>query len=462
MKTFIEQEKELLNTFLNSGFKRYKNSIFYESNKVNLLELIITPECNQKCNYCYINKYGDELYPKEERINNETILNNINIIMDYFIKEKKFIFSTLSLFAGDLYGQNLLFETLDILLPYYEYLKINIPEHPPFTIIIPSSLWFIPVDNMAAEKIYLYQNKFLKYNTHLRFSWSHDGLFSLDEREKKNLSEEDYKKLFTFCEKSKTGIHPILSANKINNAIENYEWWKNMYKTYLPHNFDMYPIPLVCRNPEEWDEESIQKYIEYMKYRLDDLKAIFNNDIEELTDYIFKDRLEQENFTADFFDIYLPVDQGRMKCSFQNSLIIQINNLSIVPCHRLTYKGLVAAKYIVQDNKIIDFIPMNVSQYIDSKTHRVDLGVKCIDCWNNQTCLHGCLGAQREYSGEMYIPIPSVCNLFKAQTIFVLNYFIENNIFDIALQKGYIKENSIYTTLKNEMEQKGWNKLITF
>lgn len=32
------------------------------------IELIIRPECNQKCQYCYITNHGDELYPKEERL----------------------------------------------------------------------------------------------------------------------------------------------------------------------------------------------------------------------------------------------------------------------------------------------------------------------------------------------------------------------------------------------------------
>jgi DNA repair photolyase len=48
----------LLNSYLNTVLFNNNNSKFIDS-----VELIIRPECNQKCEYCYIYKYGDKLYP---------------------------------------------------------------------------------------------------------------------------------------------------------------------------------------------------------------------------------------------------------------------------------------------------------------------------------------------------------------------------------------------------------------
>ena len=52
-------------------------------------EFIIRPECNQKCEYCYIARYGKDLYPLETRANNEKILKNMNIMLDYIFNERK-------------------------------------------------------------------------------------------------------------------------------------------------------------------------------------------------------------------------------------------------------------------------------------------------------------------------------------------------------------------------------------
>ena len=49
------------------------------------IELVIRPECNQSCQYCYLYKYGKDSYPN--RADNETIINNITMLIDYFIKE---------------------------------------------------------------------------------------------------------------------------------------------------------------------------------------------------------------------------------------------------------------------------------------------------------------------------------------------------------------------------------------
>ena len=43
------------------------------------IELVVHADCNQTCEYCYIYKYGDQLYPKANRCSREQILKNILI-----------------------------------------------------------------------------------------------------------------------------------------------------------------------------------------------------------------------------------------------------------------------------------------------------------------------------------------------------------------------------------------------
>ena len=93
-----------------------------------------------------------------------------------------------------------------------------------------------------------------------------------------------------------------------------------------------------------------------------------------------------------------------------------------------------------EKTKIIDVKANNVGQLIDIKSHHVTLAPECCICWNNKNCLHGCLGAQYEWSGELYLPIPSVCKLQKAKTSFILKMFVETGILQSAINQNIMKE----------------------
>ena len=50
------------------------------------LELFITPTCNQKCEYCYLQRHINDLYPKENN-NRETIIKNFKHVLDWCVEE---------------------------------------------------------------------------------------------------------------------------------------------------------------------------------------------------------------------------------------------------------------------------------------------------------------------------------------------------------------------------------------
>ena len=101
MRTELYQKEEtlLLNAFLKRQIfdARYKmeyllehpEELEYIMGDTGGIELIVRPECNQKCEYCYIARYGDTLYPKEERVSNDVILHNLDLLLTYVFEDQQ-------------------------------------------------------------------------------------------------------------------------------------------------------------------------------------------------------------------------------------------------------------------------------------------------------------------------------------------------------------------------------------
>jgi len=70
------------------------------------IELIVQPTCQNNCEYCYLKKYEDDLYPEEKRINKETTLNNLRYLLNLIYKEQIFgdnKIELFELFGGDIF-----------------------------------------------------------------------------------------------------------------------------------------------------------------------------------------------------------------------------------------------------------------------------------------------------------------------------------------------------------------------
>lgn len=104
---FLNEDNELFNNFLEDYF--YKN-LKKENNDIFNIELIISPKCNLGCRYCYIHKYGKDLFPSE-KYDETNIINNLKLILKWF-KKQNFHFR-LELFSGELFAQKIGYEVLD-------------------------------------------------------------------------------------------------------------------------------------------------------------------------------------------------------------------------------------------------------------------------------------------------------------------------------------------------------------
>lgn len=103
---YNKQQDELFNYTIDRGFLRD----FRSDNPTKDLEIVITPDCNLSCTYCYFTNHKDEIYPKEIR-NHDNILNNIEFILNWVISNEYRV-RKLNLFSGDIWhlplGQKIL------------------------------------------------------------------------------------------------------------------------------------------------------------------------------------------------------------------------------------------------------------------------------------------------------------------------------------------------------------------
>ena len=117
--TYKEQERDLLKLYLDTSLLPYPTNSnsdgdYFLNN--NGFELIVRPQCNQHCSYCYIANYGKELYPTT--LNKEDTLKNIDLILDYVYNIRKNFCYNIALFAGDMFNDEIFFDIIDVLEKY--------------------------------------------------------------------------------------------------------------------------------------------------------------------------------------------------------------------------------------------------------------------------------------------------------------------------------------------------------
>lgn len=439
------------------------------------IELIIRPECNQKCEYCYIARYGKELYPMEHRLNNEQIIERLDAFLDYVFNTRGIYMDHWELFAGDLFYDNLYFDVLDV---FYKHLEKLYPKYRPVfdnvsgVILTPTNFSFITDDEKCA-RVNEYIKKFEKFNWDVGFSISTDGKYAVDTRENRPLDDAYFEKLFNWAmEHPRNGFHPIISASNIDNAIKNYEWWRDMFDKYYGKNDERGFLPywLEARN-DEWDNDSIYKFNELLMFMLRDRLAMCDNDIDHLAYHFFKG--DGENGTLlkgnmnDMLDITVPqnrIQHENLSCSISALFIVNLSNLSMVPCHRLTYPQFKGGHFIYEDGKITGVEAFNFFGYINIITVSAYDIPKCNECMYHNICHHGCLGAQFEASGEVFLPALSVCELMKQSRYCILQALNDMGVLESARQQGLLNPETdlIYDTILREesFRRKGvpaWN-----
>lgn len=424
--TFQEENNNLLKFILNSTFlKPWKDKDFFDSlqknTRTNTLELYVTTDCNQNCEYCYLQKFSDKLYPKTFR-NSKLILENLEILLDHVANKLPYL-TDIDIFSGEIVGEPLFFEILDRLALYKDR-GANYNR-----IMVPSNFSFILSDEKTKKvKEYI---EFLKgKGIDLLFSASVDGYVLEDDtrplRNGKKRDEDFYNKVFQFCKKYNFCFHPMISAYGIEKWIENYKWWIEKSKEY---DFEVLErvMTLEVRN-DEWTEEKIKSYQDFLKfYFYHHFEHYFSNDPRKLALQF----LGKNNNPLGYYNLLLVEQIQIPSCSISYHFTVRLGDLAIVPCHRLSYDEFAYGKFIVEDGKIVDVEaanPLIATKILLGNQRKNHHG--CDTCWNKNTCIKGCFGAQYEGGQEVFMPLESVCNLLKTKTKTLIELYEENGIIE--------------------------------
>lgn len=454
--TYQQQNNELLSNMIMPFFDLWSKDFNEQDNiKKQLefdsltysLELYITPECNQACKYCYLIKHRNEIYPKELQ-NHETILNNINNLLNYLTLNKKTI-PRLELFSGEIWGYPFGNKILDIILKYLNKgLEIK-------SIIIPTNGSFCQNEKLVSI-INDYIFKMSKVNTKLIFSLSYDGPV-IDNLNRPSINSKVFDKidnnnyinnLFLFSKQNQVGFHPMISPSQIENQIENYQGWIDLLKKYYPNNEFKHTYGIVMQletREKGWTENKIISYLKWLKFIIDtDLKEYFNNNKEKFIKVLNGKKFDDYDFSNAYIP-YTPNINGLfLGCALGRSLILRAGDLAIVSCHRTSYEKFILG-HLKIDNDKINIEAQNVA--LASAIYMTGFKTKpfCGNCVLEDNCIKYCLGANYEANNELFYPEEDNCNLQKAKNIFLILYYtklelIQNLPILSNLEKRLINE----------------------
>lgn len=430
------------------------------------INLIVRPQCTQTCEYCYIYQHGKELYPEEERVTNSVLLKNLDSLLDYYLNTQHYYIRLWTFFAGDLFYDGLYFDIIDVMYPYYEKLYYDHPElwenSPPVEIILPLNISMVyNEDNL--HRLDAQIERFNKIQTRLGFSFSTDGKYAEDIREKNHVPDEIWERLFLFIQKHGCGLHPMISAESIERACENYDWWIEQLQKYPLFDGDFWcPSFLEVRNPDVWTSEKIEQYLRLLDHMINHRLQKCNNDIEEFSHNILgqKTTICPPVRSNDLISLHIkdPFIHKGISCGQDFLVSITLNNLNLVPCHRLAYPQFRAGHYALdeQTNKITGLeAHENVHGLINILSRNILFEPGCVACDYNHFCMHGCLGAQYEHSKEIFMPIESVCNLFKSKVDFLLKKYHELGALKVMLEKSMLSKDQKETLIRI-LQKKGY------
>lgn len=439
-KTFQEEKNDILKFILDEKFfsKFTEDKLDFQRDTGINIELYITSVCNQKCSYCYLTKYGDELYPKEIR-NWDMIFKNMRIFLDYLL-ERKFVIQDIDLFSGEIWGMKQGNKILDILLEYKEK-GLDFRK-----IMIPSNVSFLTNKN-TTRVVQNYINKFRKFGVYLAFSASLDGPLIesktrsyKDEKSNDKRNDEFYENVMKFCTKNGFGFHPMISAESVEQWPENFDWWMD----YLGRNrldTRQYIMFLEVRN-DYWTKDKIISYLKFIDHVFDwELENIFGGDKESMIRHYFLPGPELKNYEI----LSLCPTPNYPNCTIGRGICVRLGDLAICPCHRTSYPHLLYGKFTVENDKIVGVEANNIQLANKILLTSTRCTLKCDQCAYNEFCLRGCHGSQFEATKDPMLPIESVCDLFMAKFNFLIYKWEKIGAFD------FIKDQEIISAFQKRI-----------
>jgi radical SAM protein with 4Fe4S-binding SPASM domain len=414
----------IINSFYNRTF--FNSWQQDEIDNYNNIELVTTDACSLACKYCYFAKYGDKLFTPESR-DPDNIFEGFKKVLEWMTRNN--YHPVINFFSGEFFQQE-----VNVKIIYY--LLDHIP--PGVTqVVIPVGGSFM-LYNDGSELIEL-QKKFKEKGVYLSFSLSVDGKYMDQNRPVKDKSPRDdtyYDKIFKFAKETRSGFHPMVYSEGIENWEKNFLWFQEKFKEFgLPWS-NIYLLDVRNNNWSDTQLEDFGKFIKFLVHWLWD-KSKQDKDV------FMRNIFQKGNFNI-LGGPFGTIGRG-IGCGIQGNFLIRLGDLSSFPCHRLMRDIF----------KIGEFNQDEEGKLTDLKADNIELGIlikstdrkswpHCETCLIKNLCVGQCLGSCHETHGDVFAPIPVVCKLEHIKLFSIIEAFKEIDIYKTYLDRvGSDKANSI-------------------
>ncbi len=418
---FEKENDELGKSFLERMyFREWKKNAGERKENRATLELDSSYECNLDCKYCYVARYGDELYPD---VDESTIYENAEKAIEWLIAND--MNPDLEMFAGEPLVKDVNFEILNMVLDKFEDV-----EKSPRRIVIPTNFTWIKSEEYL-ERVEKLMERSRAHDMPIYLSASIDGKYCSDNRPPIEFTEEDYDRIFEFAKRWNVGFHPMIYSEGIEKWKENFLWFQEKFQE---HDIPFDHIYLLEVRNREWGKEQINEFGEFLKWLVDWTMSKLGK--EDFLDFLF------ENGFNILSNPLGTVGRG-IGCSIQSTVFLRLADLGIVPCHRLSYDQFNLAQLGENDaspdgdDAAADLgVSINRPELlVGHSAFDNDYQPMCEQCMINRLCTGQCLGAMYEETGDMFSPIPNVCRLKFKKVASLVEKFKEIGILeDIKLR----------------------------
>ncbi len=414
---YLQENNELMESMLKNSFfaawgEKGRECCSEKYLNYKPLELVINGYCDLKCKYCYITQFGEQLYPKEIHQNTKNIVNNTKIFLDW-LKENDLYPSDISLFSGDPLVQNVGYDVLDLVIDFLSE-KGGI-------ITIPTNFNFV-MDEKRLTAVRERKKICDEKNIGLFLSASVDGLYCDKNRPFKNHKKErDYDKIFSVAKELNSAFHPMIYSEEIEYWKDNFLWFQEMFEKYeIPWN----ALYLLEVRNVEWTQKQIREFYKFIQFVVGWCYEKYKSLQIDMSfmEYTFKERL------FNLFGMFGHIGRG-VGCSIQNSFQLRLADLSIFPCHRLTYHFFKLMEFEKEDNKICGVKGINPELWSAVQAMNHKNVSYCETCIIKELCNGQCLGSMFEVTNDLFTPIPIVCQLEHIKCHAVINKLYDIGIF---------------------------------
>lgn len=411
-------ENRFFNVWRDKNAPIDKRSLWDGSN----VELFITAACNLKCEYCYLQRHGEKLYPAKIS-SPDTIISNMRALFDWFVEED-FHIKNVDLFSGEIWHTDFGFRILDVIL---EYAQRGLVWQ---TVTIPTNCSFVLNDN-TLHRMQNYIDRFAEAGMKIIISCSVEGKV-LESTSRPMASGEEvryddfYDRVFTFAKKNHYLFHPMVASTNVKQWIDNLKWYEQAMIDYEIQ--DCHPIMMLEVRNGGWDDESISDLLKYYDYEIDQTFEKCGNDVKRFANVLIG---KDSNENHGYMNFALPLAENHPGCTIPTQLCVRLGDLAICPCHRTSYDKFLYGKFDLEDGKISGITAINPQMAIRVLGGNNKIAHHgCDVCPYSGFCMRGCFGAQCEYENEPFMPIPSVCKMFMAKYDHLIDRYEEMGVLD--------------------------------